>query len=316
MKFLIKALHSPIQYEGSNIVYGTGESPFINSTEDLLPIPIAKDKVRFVTGLSEQDILANNSLTDEEKTVYIKVAETAREKVLKAYGEDALDFTNTTFWSGSRVTLRITNTIFSNVFDDENVEDLIFKMQVIGGGYSSIAPTLEIAERTGKKFYLTGEDEFTEKNYEEEFGVKRKAIAALDTLLEQKGIDALLYLTWNTLESNSGFTKNTSKQVFEKTLMEFIEGKHVKTGKKDCAKKFYDTFVEWKNNKEGVIGKAIINAAYFFGFIYLDDGKFKTTKRMTQLGSTLEESLKILMKPEHQNEFLDIKKDVDDKLNN
>ncbi len=37
---------------------------------------------------------------------------------------------------------------------------------------------------------------------------------------------------------------------------------------------------------------------------------------MTILGSTLEESLKILMKPEHQNEFADIKKVVDDKLNN
>lgn len=316
MKFLIKAIHAPIQYEGSDVVYGSGESPFINSTEDLLAIPISKDKVKFITGLNKQDILSNNMLLDEEKKVYIKVSEEAREKVISAYGEDAIDPTNDTFWSGDRATLRITNSIFSNVFDDDNIEDLIFKMQVIGGGYSSVAPTLTIAERTGKKFYLTDEDEFTEKNYEEEFGAKRKAIAALDTLLEQKGIDALLYLTWNTVGSNNGFTKNTSKQVFEKTLMEFIEGKHVKSGKKDCAKKFYDNYVEWKNNKEGVIAKAILNAAYHFGDIYLDEGKFKTSKRMTVLGSTLEESLKILMKPEHQNELVEIRKSVEEKLNN
>lgn len=316
MKFLIKALHSPVNYEGGSQVYGSGESPFIDNTEDLLAIPVTKDKVKFVTGLTEQDILSNNGLTDDEKKVYVKVAESAKEKVLRVYGENAVDSTNETFWSGPRVTLKITNSIFSNVFDDENVEDLIFKMQVIAGGYTSIAPTLEIAERTGKKFYLTGEDEFTEKNYKEEFGVKRKAIAALDEILEQKGIDALLYLTWNTLDKNNGFTKNTSKQVFETALMEFIEGKHVKSGKKDCAKRFYDNYVEWKNNKDGVIAKAIVNAAYHFGELYFDDGKFKTSKRMTMLGSTLEESLKILMKPEHQNEFIDIKKTVEEKLNN
>lgn len=315
MKFLIKALHSPVQYEGSNIVYGTGESPFVNSTEDLLAIPISRDRIKFLTGLDEQDILSNNNLLDDEKKVYLEVAENAKERVLKAYGGDAIDSTNETFWSGPRVTLKISNTIFSNVFDDENVEDLIFKMQVIAGGYSSVAPTLEIAERTGKKFYLTGEDEFTEKNYEEEFGVKRKAIAALDTILEQKGIDALLYITWNTIDNNTGFTKNTSKQVFEKTLMEFIEGKHVKTGKKDCAKKFLDLYVEWKNNKDSVIAKGVLKAAYHFGEVYLDEGKFKTSKRMTMLGSTLDESLKILMKPEHQNELIDIKKSVEEKLN-
>ena len=224
MKFLIKSTFSPAQFEGGSLIYGTGQSPFISSTEDLLPIPVNKDKVRFVTGLDVQDIKSNIILTDEEKQVYSKLVEPAREKVKNAFGDDALDFSNTTFWSGARVTLKITNTIFSNVFDDENIEDLIFRMQVIGGGYSTIAPSLEIAERTGKKFYLTGEDEFTEKNYEEEYGAKRKAIAALDELLESKGIDALLYLTWNTINNNNGFTKNTSKAVFEKTLMEFIEG--------------------------------------------------------------------------------------------
>jgi hypothetical protein len=315
MKFLIKAIHSVAQHDGGSQIFGSGESPFVNVTEDLVAIPISKDKIKFVTGLSEQDIIGNNSLTDDEKKVFVKVSESAREKVINAFGADSVDPTNETFWSGHRATLRITNNTFSDVYDDENVEDLIFRMQIIGGGYASIAPTLEIAERTGKKFYLTGEDEFTEKNYEEEYGSKRKAIAALDTLLEQKGIDALLYLTWNTVDTNNGFTKNTSKQVFEKTLMEFIEGKHVKTGKKDCAKKFYDNYVEWKNNKDGVIGKAIIKAAYHFGELYMDDGKFKTTKRMTMLGSTLDESLKILMKPEHQNEFIDIKKVVEDKLN-
>ena len=316
MKFLIKAVHSPVQYEGSNVVYGSGETPFINNTEDLLAIPIGKDKVKFKTGLNKADILSNTMLTEDEKKVYVKVAEEAREKIVDAYGEEEIDPTNEAFWGGQRATLKITNTTFSDVFDDENVDDLIFKMQVIGGGFTSVAPTLEIAERTGKKFYFTGEDEFTEKSYEEEYGVKRKAIAALDTLLEQKGIDALLYLTWNTIDKNKGFTKNTSKQVFETTLMEFIEGKHVKVGKKACAKKFYDNYMEWKNNKDSAIAKAIVNAAFHFGELYHDDGKYKTSKRMTILGSTLEESLKILMKPENQNEFIDIKKVVEEKLNN
>lgn len=316
MKFLIKTTHSPAQYEGGSQIFGTGPSPFLSSTEDLLAEPISDGKVRYKTGLDEEDIKSNASLTEEEKQVYIKLVETAKERVKKAFGAEALNFSNSTFWNPQRTTLNINNRTFSNIFDDENIEDLIFRMSVIGGGYSIIAPSLEIAERTGKKFYLTGEDEFVEKNYEEEYGVKRKAIAALNDILEAKGIDALLYLTWNTVDKNNGFTKNTSKQVFEKTLMEFIEGKHVKHGKKECAKKFYDNYIEWKNNKEGVIAKAILNAAYHFGMLYLDEGKFKTSKRLTVLGSTLEESLKILMKAEHTNEFIEIRKSVEEKLNN
>ena len=316
MKFLVKATHAPIQYEGGDVVYGTGPSPFINNEEDLYAIPISEGKVKFITGLDEQDVLSNIVLTDDEKTVFKQLVEKAREKVEKTYGKEALDFTNRTFWNNQRTALKITNAIFSNVFDDENIEDLIFRMNVIGGGYTTIAPTLEIAERTGKKFYLTGEDEFTEKNYEEEYGAKRKAIAALDELLETKGTDALLYLTWNTTDKNNGFTKNTSKQVFEKTLMEFIEGKHVKSGKKECAKQFYNNYIEWKNNKEGVIAKAVFNAARHFGIIYMDEGTFKTSKKLTQLSSNPEDSLKILMKAEHQNEFIEIKKAVDEKLNN
>lgn len=316
MKFLIKSTQTQAQFEGGSQIYGTGPTPFIDNSEGLEAVPISLDKVRYITGLNEQDIKANTLLTDDEKKVYIGVVEGAIEKVKKAYGEAALDPTNPIFWSGPRVTLKINNNTFSNVFDDDNVEDLIFKMQVIAGGYSLIAPTLEIAERSGKKFYLTSEDDFIENNYEEEYGVKRKAIAALNELLEGKGIDTLLYLTWNTVDSNNGFTKNTSKQVFEKVLMEFIEGKHVKSGKKECAKKFYDNYVEWKNNKEATIGKAVIKAAYHFGMLYQDEGKFKTSKRMTILGSTLEESLKILNKPEHQNEFIELRKSVEEKLNN
>ncbi len=316
MKFLIKSTHPPVQFEGGATVYGTGPTPFINDTEDLVSVLVGKDKVKFRTGLDEQDIQSNMDLTDEEKVVYRKLVDHARTQVERSYGQDALDFTNQAFWNPERTTLKITNTTFSNVFDDTNVEDLIFKMGVIGGGYSIIAPTLEIAERVGKKFYLTSEDDFTEKNYEEEYGMKRKAIGALNDLLEAKGIDALLYLTWNTVDRNNGFTKNTSKQVFEKTLMEFIEGKHVKYAKKECAKQFYDNYVEWKNNKEASIAKAIFNAAYHFGMLYMDEGTFKTSKRLTQLASNPEESLKILMKSEHQNEFIEIRKAVEEKLNN
>lgn len=316
MKFSIKSTYPPEQMQGGATVYGTGPTPFISSSEDLHNILVGKDKIKFKTGLDEEDILSNRDLTDDEKMVYKDLVPEARKRVEKSFGKDALDFTNQSFWNPERTTLKITNTTFSNVFDDENVDDLIFRMSVIAGGYSTIAPTLEIAERTGKKFYLTGEEEFLEKNYEEEYGMKRKAIGALNDLLELKGIDALLYLTWNTVDSNNGFTKNTSKQVFEKTLMEFIEGKHVKYDKKDCAKKFYNNYIEWKNNKEAVIAKAIFNAAYHFGIIYLDEGTFKTSKRLTQLGSNISDSIKILMKPEHTNEFIEIKKEVDEKLNN
>jgi len=193
---------------------------------------------------------------------------------------------------------------------------LLLYYGIIGGGFAGIAPTQDIAERNmGIRFYMTDESTFATQNYQEEFGVKRKAIGALDKLLSSKGKDPLLYITYMTLPEGKGFTKNTSADVLEKALMEYIEGKTTKTGKKNAAQSFYDNYKLFEADKETFIGKALLSAAIHFQIVYQKDGKLWTSLNNTMLGSKLDDSYKALMKPENQKEFDDIRKIVEEKLN-
>lgn len=323
MKFLIKATENPIEFDGNGVVWGTGETPYINYSESMNSVKQG-DKIKYKTGLKDIDIESNRQLTDEEKSIYKEKLDTLLPKVFKFFpelkvktGEDefTINDSDETFWNTDRTNIKITNSTFSSVFDTDNPEDAILYLSVLGGGFGGVSPTIDIAERNGNKFYLTGEDEFTEQVYAEEYGDKRKAIGALNELIENKGIDPLLYISYLTVDSNKGFTKNTSKAVFEKVLMEYIEGKLNKTAKKEAAKNFYNNYKLWKADKETFIGKAILSAANHYQFIFFKDGKFITIFNNVILGSRIEDSYKILMKPENQAEFDLIRKSVEEKLN-
>lgn len=325
MKFLIKATENAPEYNGNGIVWGTGEAPFTNYTESMNGSMVG-NTVKYKTGLKDIDIDSNRQLLQEEKEIYKEKLSTELPRLFKFFpqirikggGEepDTINDTDATFWNTDRTSVRITNSTFSSVFDTDNPEDALFYFSVIGGAFGGISPTLEIAERNGNKYYLTGEDDFTEQVYEEEYGVKRKAIGALSELLESTGIDALLYITYLTgVDGTKGFTKNTSKGVFEKALMEFIEGKNSKTGKKAAAKTFYDNYKLWKADKETFIGRAILSAANHYQIIFFKDGKFITSANNTVLASRIEDSYKMLMKPDNQDEFEQIKDLVEEKLN-
>lgn len=321
MKFLIKGIDNPIEYDGNAVKWGTGETPFVDYSIEMHGRKTANNKIKFRTGLNKVDILSNKELTDDEKNIYLEKLDTFLPKILKAFpelkikdSEDVAD-DDEVFWNTDRNTLRIKNSTFSDVFDtDANSEDLLLYFAIVGGSFANISPTLDIAERNGNSYYLTDENEFTEKIYEEEYGDKRKAIAALDSLLESKGIDPLLYISYLTVPENKGFTRNTSKAVFEKALMEYIEGKNTKTAKKEAAKNFIKHYKLFKADKEAFIGKAILSAAHHYQLIYEKDKKYITSVNGTVLGTTLETSYSILMKPENAEEFQTIRDKVNEKL--
>lgn len=317
MKFLIKVTENSPVFHGDATEWGTGQTPFINHTETMNPRKYGS-KIKFTTGLSETDIDTNRQLTSEEKEIFKEKLKTDLPTIEKYFPElrSKDNSTDENFWNNDRTTFRITNNTFSSVFDTEqDPENALLYYAIIGGAFGGISPSKEIAERVGNKFYMTGEDEFTEDKYEEEYGAKRKAIGALDRLLEGTGIDSLLYMTYLTEDINKGFTRNTSKAVLEQALMEYIEGKLTKSGKKNAAKKFYDNYQLWKTDKETLIGKAIIAIAIHYQLIFFKDGKYITSFNNTVLESRQEESYKKLMKPENQAEFDEIRKAVEEKLN-
>lgn len=313
MKYLIQWNHKREAYRNGLPVYGTGNAYHKVEVDTLAEQQISKDKIKYITGLTEEDIKNSPVLTTEEKDIYINSLPSVREKIAKAFSEDALDSFNDYFWK-SRKTFRIDNDTLNTIYDDSDPVNLIRKYNILSGSFSSIAPSLESALRTGRAFYMIEEKEAGQQSYKQNVHFKIKAIGALDDLEKSGSIDNLLYLAWVTLPDTQGYTRNTSKEVLLETLTEYIEGDLVKVDKKKCAEKFYANFLRLKNDKENLITEAIFKAAIHFGLIYHDKGKYVTKSRNTILGSDEKESIEILLDAKNIPELKELKKIVEDKL--
>lgn len=315
MKFLIKRKVSEASFIGDATLWTTGEPPYLNYGEQLRGVPVAEGKVKYYTGLLDEHIQENSLLTDEEKEIFIEKAKEIRAKVIKTF-PSCQDDTNSIFWNVDRTSIKLNNENIDGIYDTDNIDNAIIYLNILGGGFPSIAPTYEISVRTGTPFYVTSEDAFTQKKYDEEFGFKRKAIAALDELLEKSGIDPLMYISYLTSGLNRGFTRHTSKETYEKILMEYIEGKLQNIDKKKAAENFYLLFKEWKTNPDAVIGRAIISAANYFGIIQIGkDRKLQYASTGLDLGINITEAYDKLMKPEYNDEFDKIRNSVNEFLN-
>lgn len=314
MKFLIKRKYAPAEFNGSAQVYTTGQPGKINHSQSMIGVQVDENKIDYKTGFKDEDILSNPLFDDDEREIYLEKAKQLRDVIKKRhpYAEDS---TNNTFWNQDRTTLKIDESRISLIHDtDTNIEDAILLLNILGGGYTTVSPTLENSDRTGNVFYLTSEDEFVEKVYGEEFGVKRKAIAALDELLEGKGKNNLIYLTYLTGGLNKGYTMTSSPAILEKAIMEFIEGKNDKYDKKSAAESFLKTYKEWKADKDTLIGKAIVEAAYYHGVLGYKDQKIVYLPLGLDLGRSTKDAYKYLIKPENNQVFDEIRNKVNDIL--
>lgn len=313
MKFVIQWNYKKESYKNGLPVYGTGNDYHKVEIDTLAEQAISKDKIKTITGLTEDDIKNSSVLTREEKEVYLATLPKVQDVITKAFSADALDNFNSYFWNKRR-TFKINNDSLNSVYDDEDPNHLILKYNILSGSFSSIAPSLESALRTGRAFYMIEQTEADQQSYKDKVHFKLKAMGALSELEEKGSTDALLYLTWVTLDQTQGFTKNTAKEVMLEVLSEYIEGMLVKKDKKKCAENFYANYLRWKNDKEGLMTEAIFKAAIHFGFIYHDKGKYITKGRQTILGSEEKESIAILLDAKNLPELKDLKKAVEEKL--
>lgn len=313
-KFLIQWNYRKEVFRKGLPVYGTGNEYHKVEVDTLSEQLVAKDKVKYITGLTDEDLQNSPVLTSEEKDIYIKQLKAVQKKITAAFSKDALDPFNEYFWK-SRKLFKINNESLNSIYDDENPNHLILKYNILSGSYSSIAPNLESALRTGRPFYMIEQSEADEQSYKDKAHFKIKAMGALNELEESGNLDALLYITWVTLDVTQGYTRNTSKQVLLETLFEYIEGDLVKKDKKKCAESFYNNYMRWKNDKENLITEAIFRAAVHYGMIYYERGKFVTKDKNTILGSDEKDSINLLLDARNIAELKELKKTVEEKLN-
>lgn len=317
MKFSIKSTYAQPEFIGEARIWGSGQSPYVNLNDQLSQTMVDSIKgiIRFKTGLDIKDIDSNQHLNKEEKEIYKETAKKLIEVILSTYPE-ASDNTNQSFWNSDRSLLKLDNFTESIVYDTDEPEGAILYLNIIAGGFPSVSPTLEIAQRNQNKFYLTSPEEFIKKVTQETYGDKRKAMAALNDLLENKGKEALVYISYLLTGKSKGWTMSTSEAKLEQEIMDFIEGKHSDINKKGAAKEFYNLYLQYKIDKDQVIGKAIIEAGKFFGTLQFPKGSKKLTNMITgtELGSNTEQAYKKLMKAENQKEFKELADIVKEKL--
>lgn len=315
MKFLIKKNHKKEKFIKDQAVYGTGIEYHSVYEDVLFTTRISKDKIKFRTGLVEHDLKTSPVLLDDLKSVYIKNLDAVRAKVAEVYGEEALDNTNEHFWL-AKGKIKVTAETLNTVFDDEtDLDALILKYNIAGGGFSEIAPSLECALASGKPFYIVEQEEYNTENFEEKINFKLKANAALNALYDKGSADGLLYLSWVVLNETQGFTRNTSKEVIVNALSEYIDGLLVNKDKKACAKNFLHYSKMWKDDKEALITEALFNIGLYYGLIYLFEGKFTTKSRNTVLGGNKTLAIKNLSDVKNIEELKELKEEVDKRLN-
>ncbi len=218
MKYLIQRNYKTEVLHKGVTLFGTGENNYSVHTDILAEERIDKNTVRKVTGLNEDDIKGSPVLTDEMKEIYLNRLPDVRKKVIEKYGESALDPTNDHFWK-NRSTIRLDKNKLGQLHDDEeNLADLILRFNILSGSFDDIAPSLETAKATGRNYYIIDLDDFNKSEFDDKISYKLKAVASLNELVEKSSKDALLYLTWVTVDDAKGYTKNTSSEVLAQVL--------------------------------------------------------------------------------------------------
>ena len=318
MNFQIKGIYSEETKHGDAILFGTGGSAAFFKG-DHLHVTKVSDKdggvFKYRTGLKEDHIKYNRYLSAEEKARYTKELVKVTKKLQEAFGPEVLQDDNAFFWKRSGK-LTITNETENMLYDDEDPNALLLKWMIIGGGFDLVAPSLKAAKDNNVQFYITDVASEAERTYERR-GSKPEAFGLYYELKKKHNTDALVYISWLLGDKTKGFTKKTAPHTLFQCIEDYIEGEHVKVGKKACAARFIEVVEKWEKDKEQLIAESSIAAADYYNFLYMkdEDGHFYFVDTDTRLGKTIQETAKLLLEPKHRELLLLIKDKVDKELN-
>lgn len=319
MLFQIKKKSAPIEKSGDAQYSNTGESPFYSFNTVLFSDNIGSEKepkFKYRTGMEPGSVLRNKLILDSEKEELEKVAVKLRE-IVKINFPGSENSENSFFWNPERTAKEFSHKDSMVVYDTDDPEGALLYLNILGGGYPMIAANVRTAEdKTGMDLYVIELSEQDEKESRDLYGDRLEAYAELNDLLNNKGIDSLLYISYLTSDTNKGRTKNTSKAQFQKDLMNYIEGSQNTVDKKKASKNFLTRAKQWKTNKDDLVLEASLEIGLWFGLVYKD----KETKRLVLtnskflLGSDVPQSMVILNKPENHTELKDFIDQVNEKL--
>ena len=306
MKFIISAKSTPIEYDGNAVVFTTGKAPYTNHTDILFSRELKKGIFTYKTGLSPKDIENNDVLTDNDKNIFLEKQKVLLDIIHTEYNDEVLDPNNHLFWNDQRTIFKINDETLQTIFDTNDPDDAILYLNIISGGFSSIAPSEIYTEMYSfYKYFITTQEEEDERGIKDQYGSKVEAYSELMDLLTEAGNDALVYISYLLNDINKGWTKNTSRATLKTNFIRYIEEGNSGKDKKKAVDNFYKLALLWKSDKETLIAKANISAAIYFGVIRKTRDKMFVYKDI-QLGKTEAAIFNFLMKAANATEFDEI----------
>lgn len=262
---------------------------------------------RYLCGLDPEAVRYNLSLTEEERTAKIAEITEIVGRLEQFFGKGTLDATNEKHWS--KIELKIDRKTTNLNLTDPKTELLLHCIR--GGGFTSVAPSLEIARDTGAKFYLVEPIEYAESRIAGK-EVVNKAISTLQRLYENKSYDDIFFLGKYILPDEKGYTRRTPKAMIYEDLDKYINGEMSnRQSKISCSRIFLEIT---KKTKAELAITCIVKDAVYYNFVYINDkGEFKNNETGGIYGTSIERVVTHLMNPAYEHELENIKTRVEQK---
>lgn len=261
--------------------------------------------VRFITGLNEF-APELNKLDPETKAAKILQIRVAVKYLESALASNEVNIKDKDFWKQVKA-VRPDNTDFwkkilivasnSEIYlDPTDPEDLIKIFSIEAGGFPEIAPSLEVAKNSQRryKFYLDKFEETVKENTKNSIAETRSKAILLE--LFESNINKLRYIC-KSLDVNSAQYKNsTPNEVLFSNMHDFIDGIVPGVSKKNLAnaEQFSKTS---KLDMETLKLRAIVKDASFYGFLQVRSGQIFESLHDTPLGLTVAEVVEFLKNP-------------------
>lgn len=299
----IQYLPYPAEAEGKELQAGLFLFPNFTRRFDPATRPSAGGKVRYITGLDP------NEYPESEKSEMLA----AKKELEEYFGADNLDPSNQEFWESKHLTIT-KKTTFLNLKDNE---DKLKYFMIKGGSFKEVASNYEAATSGAVpyRWYLIDATEFADIGVQDDRKIN-KAIAALESIDEDKRFDDLFLVHKVLVTSDRGTTMRSPRSMLYKDLSDFIHGKLVKTNKKLTPKQFLDVVELLKKDKKALYLTAYVKDGNYFNFLTTaEDNQIKNVQTSTKYGATIDKVVKFLANPINQSELDNIKSLVEKKWN-
>jgi hypothetical protein len=265
---------------------------------------------RFVTGV-DPDAVAIESIDDEQERE-IKRAEIVKikERLERVFGKGSLDALNEKFWATFELTIKNSR----RDLDLRQPKDEIVYHAIKAGGFDIVAPDFNTAKTSNKlyKFYLKKEEEESENK-----------IKYTKVINKAKGILAEMYdsdpslmfrIAKVALAAANNFKPTTAPGIIFEKLNDFIDGKVVKTNKRETATQFL-AFA--KQDRETLTITGIVHDAIYYNMLIQEkDGHYYNKETEARYGKNIKEIVEFLKNPINSTELENITDRIEHKWRN